>query len=151
MKVKFDFQLNHSFGVVERIIFELVLNGFTDAYEIREALPIFSDVVLANGIKHLINRQVLSANVDKRRLSLTDPIRAIISSCIENTYDLDIDDNLKSLMINQAVSMDLAGKQQANELKSSILRTLVPDVNLYMYRDSLDFILLDGSRGDIIG
>ena len=87
MKIKIDFQLNRSFGVVERIIFRLVLNGFTDVKEIVEALPIFSDVVIANAIKHLVNRQLLSANITAGELFLSDPLLAIIGVCLENTFD----------------------------------------------------------------
>ncbi len=61
MKVKIDFQLNRRFGVVERIIFRLVLNGFSNAREIELALPIFSDAVIANAIRHLVNEQIIAA------------------------------------------------------------------------------------------
>lgn len=33
MKVRIDFQLNRRFGVVERLVFRLVLNGFNNARE----------------------------------------------------------------------------------------------------------------------
>lgn len=90
MKVKIDFQLNRQFGVVENIIFRLILNGFTDSREIARALPLFSDSVIANGIKHLVNRQILAANIEASKLYLSEPLVAIIDMCLKNTYEIDV-------------------------------------------------------------
>lgn len=148
MRIKFDFQLSHHFGVVERILFNLVLNGFTDVQEIREAIPIFSDVVLANGMKHLVNKQILNIGIDNNRLSISEPIRAIICSCIENTFDIEVEENIKELITVEGVSLDSVGGHVSKEMKISILNTLVPNVNLHLYRNSIDIILLDADRGN---
>lgn len=148
MRIKFDFQLSHHFGVVDRILFNLVLNGFTDVQEIREAIPIFSDVVLANGMKHLVNKQILNIGIDNNRLSISEPIRAIICSCIENTFDIEVEENIKELITVEGVSLDSVGGHVSEEMKNSILNTLVPNVNLHLYRNSIDIILLDADRGN---
>lgn len=148
MRIKFDFQLSHHFGVVERILFNLVLNGFTDVQEIREAIPIFSDVVLANGMKHLVNKQILNIGIDNNRLSISEPILAIICSCIENTFDIEVEENIKELITVEGVSLDSVGGHVSKEMKISILNTLVPNVNLHLYRNSIDIILLDADRGN---
>lgn len=151
MKIKFDFQLSHHFGVIEKIVFKLVLNGFTDSHEIREALPVFSDIVIANGIKKLVNKQILNIGTVNGKLSLSEPIRAIICSCLEKTYELDMAENIYELISAGGVRTDIVGGKTANDLKLSILNALVPNVNLHLFRDSLDIILLDGTRGDEIG
>ena len=69
MKAKIDFQLNRQFGVVERIIFRLVLNGFTNAREIKLSLPLFSDAVIANAVRHLVNEQIISADIGTAKKS----------------------------------------------------------------------------------
>ena len=78
MEIRIDFQLNYRFGVIEKTIFRLVLNGFKDAAEISNSLPIFSDIVIANGIRNLVNSQIITANTDSSILNLSDPIIAII-------------------------------------------------------------------------
>jgi len=67
MQVKIDFQLNRRFGVTERIIFGLVMHGFSNAREIYLSLPVFSDAVIANAIKNLVNQQILSADMKQER------------------------------------------------------------------------------------
>ena len=90
MKIKIDFKLNRRFGVVERLIFRLVLNGFTNAREIRLSLPIFSDAVIANAIRSLVNEQILSADVESGSLSLSDAMVAIIAMCNESNSEMNI-------------------------------------------------------------
>ena len=64
MEIKIDFRLNKRFGVIERTVFRFVLNGFKDAVEISDAMPIFSDVVIANTIRNLVNNQIITASTD---------------------------------------------------------------------------------------
>ena len=55
MTVQIDFALNRRFGVVEQTIFRLVLNGLTNIQQISNLLWIFSDEVIANAIRKLVN------------------------------------------------------------------------------------------------
>lgn len=152
MKIKIDFQLNRSFGVVERIIFRLVLNGFTDAKEMVDALPIFSDVVIANAIKHLVNRQILSANVNTGELSLADPLLAIIGMCLDNTFDIDLSfmqneqNNLPFVFSTSIMAGDKDVRDAVQNIKKAILFELLPNVKLDLYIDSLDFTFVEETR-----
>ena len=147
MKVKIDLQLNRQFGVVEKIIFRLVLNRFTDSREIAEALPLFSDSVIANGIKHLVNRKILAADIESGKLSLSEPLVAIIDKCIENIYELDVPTELESFFKGNGLIVSGIADEESRSLKQAVLFELLPGIKLDMYVDSIDFVLC-AERGD---
>ena len=141
MKVKIDFQLNRQFGVIERILFRLVLNGFTNIREISEALPLFSDSVIANGIKTLVNRQIISVGLKTGMLSLSEPVVAIIEMCLEKVYDINVPIGIEDELIERGLMVSSFSKEECKELKKTILYELLPGIQLDMYIDSLDFVL----------
>ena len=147
MKVKIDFQLNRQFGVVENIIFRLILNGFTDSREITKALPLFSDSVIANGIKHLVNRQILAADIEASKLYLSEPLVAIIDMCLENTYEIDVPAELESYIKGDGLMISGISDEESYSLKQAVLFELLPGIRLDMYVDSIDFVLCE-ERGD---
>ena len=147
MKVKIDFQLNRQFGVVEIIIFRLILNGFTDSREITKALPLFSDSVIANGIKHLVNRQILAADIEASKLYLSEPLVAIIDMCLENTYEIDVPAELESYIKGDGLMISGISDEESHSLKQAVLFELLPGIRLDMYVDSIDFVLCE-ERGD---
>lgn len=147
MKVKIDFQLNRQFGVVERIIFRFVLRGFTDTREIANALPLFSDFVIANAIKSLVNRQILSVKSETGHLALSEPIVAIIDKCFESEYEICIPSELKGEMLESGLLISGNTSEDTMEMKKAILYELLPGVRLDMYMDSLDFALYIEKRG----
>ena len=147
MKVKIDFQLNRQFGVVENIIFRLIVNGFTDSREITKALPLFSDSVIANAIKHLVNRQILAADIEASRLYLSEPLVAIIDMCLENTYEIDVLAELESYIKGDGLMISGISDEESHSLKQAVLFELLPGIRLDMYVDSIDFVLCE-ERGD---
>ena len=147
MKVKIDFQLNCQFGIVELIIFRLILNGFTDSKEIAKALPLFSDSVIANGIKHLVNRQILAANIEANKLYLSEPLIAIIDKCLENTYEIDVPAELEGYIKGDGLMISGISDEESHSLKQAVLFELLPGIKLDMYVDSIDFALRE-ERGD---
>lgn len=147
MKVTIDFQLNRQFGVVENIIFRLILNGFTDSREITKALPLFSDSVIANGIKHLVNRQILAADIEASKLYLSEPLVAIIDMCLENTYEIDVPAELESYIKGDGLMISGISDEESHSLKQAVLFELLPGIRLDMYVDSIDFVLCE-ERGD---
>lgn len=147
MKVTIDFQLNRQFGVVENIIFRLILNGFTDSREITKALPLFSDSVIANGIKHLVNRQILAADIEASKLYLSEPLVAIIDMCLENTYEIDVPAELESYIKGDGLMISGISDEESHSLKQAVLFELLPGIRLDMYVGSIDFVLCE-ERGD---
>lgn len=147
MKVTIDFQLNRQFGVVENIIFRLILNGFTDSREITKALPLFSDSVIANEIKHLVNRQILAADIEASKLYLSEPLVAIIDMCLENTYEIDVPAELESYIKGDGLMISGISDEESHSLKQAVLFELLPGIRLDMYVDSIDFVLCE-ERGD---
>ncbi len=147
MRIRIDFQLNRQFGVVERMIFRLVLNGFTDSREIAKALPLFSDSVIANGIKHLVNRQILAADVEAGKLYLSEPLVAIIGMCLENTYEIAVPAELEGYIKGDGLMISGITNEESHSLKQAILFELLPGIKLDLYVDSLDFVLCE-ERGD---
>lgn len=141
MKIKIDFKLNRRFGVVERLIFRLVLNGFTNAREIRLSLPIFSDAVIANAIRSLVNEQILSADVESGSLSLSDAMVAIIAMCNESNSEMNIPTAFIELAEQSGILIDDNRIPETIMLKDAIVRELLPNIKLDTFRYSLDFII----------
>lgn len=147
MRIRIDFQLNRQFGVVETIIFRLVLNGFSDSNEIAKTLPLFSDSVIANGIKHLVNRQILTVNIEAGKLYLSESLVAIIDMCLENTYEIDVPAELKGYITGDGLMISGIADEESHSLKQAVLFELLPGIRLDMYVDSIDFVLCE-ERGD---
>lgn len=147
MKVKVDFQLNRRFGVVERLIFRLVLNGFYSAREIELALPIFSDAVIANAVRHLVNEQIISADVETGTFSLSEAMVAVIAMCQQQSFDLEIPDSLEAEMKEKGIEVFDNSLPEAIGLKDALIQELLPNVKLDFYRYSLDFIILPEGGG----
>lgn len=136
MKVKFDFSLGRSFGVIEQTIFRLVLNGITDTQQISDLLWVFSDRVIAIALRKLVNEQILKADINSKTLSLSDSIEAIIEMCIKTTDDLQIPDSLQEMTDDKGCLLirDVAAKEM-------ILNRLLPEAKLGFLAKSLDFII----------
>lgn len=147
MKVRIDFQLNRQFGIIERIIFRLVLNGFTDVREIADALPVFSDAVIANGIKTLVNRQILSTKTEASRLSLAEPIVAIIEMCLKKNFEINVPIEIQGELQERGLLISSSVIEDTDDFKKTILYELLPGIRLDMYMDSLDFVLRKEKRG----
>lgn len=142
MKVKVDFQLNRRFGVIERLIFSLVLNGFYSAREIELALPIFSDAVIANAVRHLVNEQIISADVETGTFSLSEAMVAVIAMCQQKSFDLEIPASLETEIQEKGIEVFDNSMPETIELKDALIQELLPSVKLDFYRYSLDFIIL---------
>lgn len=142
MKVKVDFQLNRRFGVIERLIFSLVLNGFYSAREIELALPIFSDAVIANAVRHLVNEQIISADVETSTFSLSEAMVAVIAMCQQKSFDLEIPASLETEIQEKGIEVFDNSMPETIELKDALIQELLPSVKLDFYRYSLDFIIL---------
>lgn len=147
MKIKIDFQLNCQFGVVERTVFRLVLNGFTDTIEIAKALPVFSDSVIANGVKHLVNHQILSASIESGKLSLSEPLVAIIDMCIENAYEINVPVALEDEVKGDGLIISGIADAESHSLKQAVLYELLLGIKLDMYIDSIDFVIYEERGG----
>lgn len=124
MTVKIDFSLGRRFGVVEQTIFRLVLNGITDAKQISNLLGVFSDVVIANALRRLVNQQIISVDIESRKLSLSDAVVALIEICTHSSFELNIPD--ENLLV--ADNADYSIEKTAIEAKTAILVELLPKV-----------------------
>lgn len=141
MKIKIDFQLSSQFNCLERVIFRFVLNGFADVKQIVGIIPVFSDTVIANGIKHLVNQQILVVKKERTELAVAAPLLAIMAKCHEKTFELQIPDELASFFAGDN-GMVLNNYERNNyALKKTIISELLPDVSLSMYINTIDFIL----------
>ncbi|MEG2420140.1 MAG: hypothetical protein RSB55_01225 [Oscillospiraceae bacterium] len=143
MTVNLDFSLGFRFGVVEQTIFRLVLNGVTSSRQISELLWVFSDAVLANAIKELVNHQVISADLASQRLSLSDAVVAIIETCLANSYELNMPESLVDRMPDGRLLVT------DTKTKEAILAQLLPDTKLGFLAKALDFTLC--KRGELDG
>ena len=155
MRLHVDFSLSKRFGVVERTIFRLVLNGYADVREIADALTLFSAPVIANGIRHLVNSQILAIDMASGRLSIAEPLTAMVSVCLDDDVVIDIPDDLISPISSGGILIDSGNSKETQELKpvlrqlkAAFLEYLLPDVNLGLYTDALDFTLAKSERGE---
>lgn len=148
MNLRVDISLSKEFGIVERTVFRLVLNGYTDASEIATALSLFSHPVVANGMCHLVNRQMLAVDMSTAHLKIAEPLTALMNMCIEHRVVVDIPDELGALIEQDGFLLDSGTSRETSQyrtelrqLKASLLECLLPGVNLEHYVDSLDFTL----------
>ena len=143
MKVRIDFSLNWRFGVVEQTIFRLILNGLTSARQISNLLWIFSDEVIANAIRKLVNQQIVSAVVDSRTLSLSDAVFAVIETCLNNSYDIIMPETLANTMSDGIlfITDDI-------KTKEAIIAQLLPGIKLGFLANSLDFSICEQSENN---
>ena len=142
MTVQIDFALNRRFGVVEQTIFRLVLNGLTNIQQISNLLWIFSDEVIANAIRKLVNHQVVCADLDARTLSLSEAVLSIIDTCLNNSYDIKIPDTL----VNKATDGNLLITD--TKAKEAILAQLLPSIKIGFLANSLDFNICERGRNN---
>lgn len=153
MVAKIDFRLNRSFGIVEQIIFSLVCSGFTKATEIADAMPIFTNNVIAKAIQLLVNRQIISVKPDTGELLLSDPLKAIIEVCLHKKLEINAPDSIKNLLYKDGLYIsifeqkDYSDKQLSKNLAKAILYELIPGINLDLYVCALDFILYVEQQG----
>jgi len=141
MNVRIDFVLNNRFGKLEHIIFKLVLNGFSDSREIAAAFPIFSDYVIAKAIKNLVNQQMITVDLKSGKLSISEPIRALISACLNKRFEIQIPDSLLNIFDKRSIVISSNQGKESNILKRELLTCLLPNVKLDHYITSLDFVL----------
>lgn len=155
MNVKVDFQLNYQYSVIERIIFRLVLNGFSDVHEIHAAMPIFSDTVIANGIKNLVNGQMINVDTENGILSVSEAISALINVCVNTTVEISVPVNMRSDFEKKGILISSSRDDNVNrsivQLKRSLLAELLPDINLDALMPSLDFVLTEDKGGIQVG
>lgn len=136
MIIKIDFSLSpRRYQTVEQTIFRLVLGGLVETQTIATLLCIYSDDVIANAVKKLVNYQILAANLEMRTLSLSAPLLALTEACLEHTHTVDIPD----VILQNAEE----GKIYVTDdtIKQQILEVLLPDVRVGFLVRSLDFVL----------
>ena len=137
MQVKFDFVLSRQYSSVEKTIFRLVLNGMTNALEIRKLLWILSDEVIAEAVRKLVNRQILKVDLSAGIIRLSDPIDAIIQKCSSEVYELEISEVLAP---DDNTVIHIQGKS-TQQLNIAILGALLPNINLEFLNNSIDFYI----------
>lgn len=138
MEVKFDFTLNsRSFGVVEQVIFKLVLRGISSAQGISELLWIFSDDVKAAAIQKLVNRQVLRADLASSKLYLSEGIVAIIGACHDCTYTVEIPE----ILLAHATDGTVLVKDR--QVVAAILDQILPDISVDFFAPVLFFSITE--------
>ena len=86
MTIKVDFQLSNQFNCLEQLIFKFVINGFVEIKQMVDILFLFSDAVIANGIRHLVNQQILLAKKETGELTVSPPLHAIITQCHDKIF-----------------------------------------------------------------
>jgi len=148
MNVKVDCVLSKWFGVVERTIFRLVLNGYTDVGEIGASLSLFSDSVVANGIRKLVNSQILTINASSGQLGIAEPFAALLEVCLERTMDIDVHGSLASSIKGGGILIDSRSGVESRGLKAALLASIIPEVDLGLYTGYLDLVLTDADGGE---
>ena len=133
-----DFSLSYRFGVVERIIFRLVLNGYERIADYSSVIPLFSDSVIANAICHLVNQQILYINQDAALLTLSEPIKALMKVCHEKDFEIEVPSIFEKEMDLNGIIIS-GDSKEITQNKELILRELLPDVQLTFLIYSLDF------------
>lgn len=142
MKVKIDFTLSQRFGVVEQSIFRLVLGGVENTRQISYLLGVFSDAVIANAMRRLVNHQILRADLKTQTLSVSDAVMSIIEICLNTSYDLDMPASLTDKMVDGHLPVtDIT-------VKKAILSKLLLNIKLGFLAKALDFSICERGETD---
>jgi hypothetical protein len=137
MKMNIDFSLSGRFDVVEQTIFRLIIGGVKDVKTIGALLSIYSDEVIANAIRKLVNYQILSANIEARTLSVSEVLLALMEKCIQQSGQLE-------LSIETGIPSDQNKVFITDEVcKRQILNALLPEINTGFLAKSLDFVIYE--------
>ena len=137
MKINIDFSLSGRFDVVEQTIFRLVIGGVKDVRTIVALLSIYSDEVIANAIRKLVNYQILSANIEARTSSVSEVLLALMEKCIQQSGQLE-------LSIETGIPSDQNKVFITDEVcKRQILNALLPEINTGFLAKSLDFVIYE--------
>ena len=142
MTARIDFSLSRRFSIVERIIFRLVLGGVREVRTITALLSLFSDSVVANAIKKLVNFQILNADLEAQTLSISESLTAIIEQCLEQSEALELPAGETLMKEDGEIYIT------DDDTKRKILHALLPDVNVGFLAGSLDFVVCDRGESD---
>lgn len=143
MKLKYDFVLSHRFGVLEKLIYRMVINGVSSVKIITALLPIFSEEVIAFSIRKLVNAQLLSADIGTKTVSLSEVSLLLIDACAEKKVDVDVSDEFIEIL-SEANSVVIDDPQ----VTAVILKNLLPDVRTSFLSGTLDFVVLRGESNE---
>lgn len=135
-----DFSLSGRFSVVEQTIFRLVIGGVSDVKTVAYLLCLYSDDVIANAIKKLVNYQIVKVDFQAHTLSISEPILAIMDRCLDQSQTLAFPAVLEQLF-NEGIAIITE-----EETKRQILNILLPNVRIGFLAKSLDFILYERSE-----
>lgn len=146
MRVKIDFTLSRNLGAVSQAVFRLVLCGVYDAKTIADLLRIYSNEVLANAIRKLVNIQMLTADLNGGILRLSDPIMALIKKCHDIEFDIDLPDNVISYMDGDRLILhdgggDQALKESYHSIKSGVISLLLPGAKVGFLANFIDITI----------
>lgn len=140
MAISIDFSLSGRFNVVEQTIFRLVIGGISDVRTITSVLCLYSDDVIANAIKKLVNYQIVSVDLQAHALSISEPLLAIMDRCLDGSWNLAFPkDSEKVLNKGRAIITE-------EETKRQILNILLPNIKIGFLAKSLDFIVYERSE-----
>lgn len=143
MKLKYDFVLSHRFGVLEKLIYRMVINGVSSVEVITSLLPIFSEEVIALSIRKLVNAQMLTADIGTKTVSLSDVSLLLIDACAGKEFDVDVSDEFnKELSEANIVTID------DPKVTAVILKNMLPDVRTSFLSGKLDFVVLRGESNE---
>ena len=142
MTARIDFSLSRRFSIVERIIFRLVLGGVREVRTITALLSLFSDSVVANAIKKLVNFQILNADLEAQTLSISESLTAIMEQCLEQSEALELPAGETLMKEDGEIYIT------DEDTKRKILRALLPDVNVGFLAGALDFVVCDRGESD---
>ena len=143
MKLRYDFVLSHRFGVLEKLIYRMVINGISSVESISTLLPIFSEEVIALSIRKLVNAQLLTVDIGMKTIFLSDVSLLLIDACAEKEFDVDVSDKFnKKLSEADSIVID------APKVTAVILKNLLPDVRTSFLSGMLDFFVLRGESNE---
>jgi len=149
MKVKLDFTLNKAqFEVIDRAIFQLVLNGYTSIINIQKYLYIFNQEILARPIRQLINNQLILADATQKTLTLSSPVSLLRDLTKNQLFDLKQTETTMELFKMHNGIINTKKNYLNKKLTEYVLDYLIPDVDLAYYAKMLNFTIINANDGE---
>jgi len=149
MKVRLVFALNKAqFEVIDRAIFQLVLNGYTSIIDIKKYLYIFNQDILANSIRHLINNQLILADATQKTLTLSSPVSLLRDLTKNQLFDSKQTKTMIESFESHNGVLSINDKFYNKKLSEYILDFLISDVDLAYYTKVLNFTIINADEGE---
>lgn len=131
------------FNAVEQAIFAVIMDDCTGIKDINEMFYIFDKKVIAKAICHLVNSQLVIANLPRHTLMIAPVINAVFSKCEKSEFELKTTSAIVKAFSNNAGIISFNAREENNALTNYLFDILFSEIDLSYYANYITFALHD--------